>query len=33
VQVVLEVRGREHANSLIAVAKSDGYELSEVTGG
>jgi threonine dehydratase len=32
VQVVLEVRGREHADSLIAGAKADGYELSEVTG-
>jgi threonine dehydratase len=32
VQVVLEVRGREHADSLIAAAKADGYELSEVTG-
>jgi threonine dehydratase len=32
VQVVLEVRGRDHAESLIAAAKSDGYELSEVTG-
>ena len=32
VQVVLEVRGRDHAESLIAGAKSDGYEISEVTG-
>jgi len=32
VQVVLEVRGREHADSLIGGAKADGYELSEVTG-
>ena len=32
VQVVLEVRGRDHADSLIAGAKADGYELSEVTG-
>jgi threonine dehydratase len=32
VQVVLEVRGRDHAETLIAAAKSDGYELSEVTG-
>jgi threonine dehydratase len=32
VQVVLEVRGRDHADTLIAGAKAEGYELSEVTG-
>ncbi len=32
VQVVLEVRGRDHAESLVAGAKNDGYEISEVTG-
>ena len=32
VQVVLEVRGRDHADSLIAGAKADGYEISAVTG-
>ena len=32
VQVVLEVRGRDHAAALIAGAKADGYEISEVTG-
>ena len=32
VQIVLEVRGREHAETLIASAKSEGYEISEVTG-
>lgn len=32
VQVVLEVRGRDHAEALIAGAKADGYEISEVTG-
>jgi threonine dehydratase len=32
VQVVLEVRGRDHAESLIAGAKADGYEISAVTG-
>jgi len=30
--VVLEVRGRDHAESLIAGAKADGYDISEVTG-
>jgi threonine dehydratase len=32
VQVVLEVRGRDHAESLIAGAKADGYEISAVSG-
>ena len=32
VQVVLEVRGRDHTESLIAAAKAEGYEISEVTG-
>ena len=32
VQVVLEVRGRDHTETLIAAAKAEGYELSEVTG-
>lgn len=32
VQVVLEVRGRDHADMLLAGAKADGYEISEVTG-
>jgi len=32
VQVVLEVRGREHVASIIAAAKKEGYEISEVTG-
>jgi threonine dehydratase len=32
VQVVLEVRGRDHADTLITGAKAEGYELSEVTG-
>jgi threonine dehydratase len=32
VQVVLEVRGRDHANALMAGAKAEGYEISEVTG-
>jgi threonine dehydratase len=32
VQVVLEVRGRDHTETLIAVAKAEGYEISEVTG-
>jgi threonine dehydratase len=32
VQVVLEVRGRDHADSLIAGAKADGYEISAITG-
>jgi len=32
VQVALEVRGRDHADTLIAGAKAEGYELSEVTG-
>jgi len=32
VQIVLEVRGRDHADTLIAGAKAEGYELSEVTG-
>jgi len=32
VQVVLEVRGRDHTDTLIAGAKAEGYELSEVTG-
>ncbi|MFM8969040.1 MAG: hypothetical protein ACKOI3_02135 [Actinomycetota bacterium] len=31
-QVVLEIRGRDHADTLIAGAKAEGYELSEVTG-
>ena len=32
VQVVLEVRGRDHTETLIAAAKAEGYEISEVTG-
>jgi threonine dehydratase len=32
VQVVLEVRGRDHTEALIAAAKAEGYEISEVTG-
>lgn len=32
VQVVLEVRGRDHADTLIAGAKAEEYQLSEVTG-
>lgn len=32
VQVVLEVRGRDHADALVAGAKAEGYEISEVTG-
>lgn len=32
VQIVVEVRGRDHADTLIAGAKAEGYELSEVTG-
>jgi threonine dehydratase len=32
VQIVLEVRGRDHADALIAGAKAEGYEISEVTG-
>jgi threonine dehydratase len=32
VQVVLEVRGREHVVSIIDAAKKEGYEISEVTG-
>lgn len=32
VHVVLEVRGRDHAEMLIASAIGEGYELSEVTG-
>lgn len=32
VQIVLEVRGRDHADGLIAGAKAEGYEISEVTG-
>lgn len=32
VQVVLEVRGRDHADALMAGAKAEGYEISEVTG-
>jgi threonine dehydratase len=32
VQVVLEVRGREHVASIIDAAKKEGYEISEVTG-
>jgi len=32
VQVVLEVRGRDHTESLIAAAKAEGYEISEVSG-
>jgi threonine dehydratase len=32
VQVVLEVRGRDHADALLAGAKSEGYEISEITG-
>ena len=32
VQVVLEVRSRDHADMLLAGAKADGYEISVVTG-
>jgi threonine dehydratase len=32
VQVVLEVRGRDHADALLAGGKSEGYEISEITG-
>lgn len=32
VQVVVEVRGRDHADTLIAGAEAEGYELSEITG-
>ena len=32
VQVVLEVRGRDHADTLISGAKAEGYEISEITG-
>ena len=32
VQVVLEVRGRDHSDTLIAAAKAEGYEIAEVTG-
>lgn len=32
VQVVLKVRGRDHADTLIAGAKAESYKLSEVTG-
>lgn len=32
VQVVLEVRGRDHTETLIAAAKAEGYEISEVIG-
>jgi threonine dehydratase len=32
VQAVLEIRGRDHAEALIASTKADGYDISEVTG-
>ena len=32
VQVVLEVRGREHVAALLTAAKTEGYEIAEVTG-
>jgi len=32
VQAVLEVRGRDHADTLLAGATAEGYVLHEVTG-
>lgn len=29
IQVVLEIRGREHADQLLALAKEQGYDLDE----
>ena len=29
IQIVLEIRGREHADQLLALAKEQGYDLNE----
>jgi len=31
VQVVLEVRGRDHTSEIITIVKSAGFEISEMT--
>jgi threonine dehydratase len=31
VQVVLEVRGRDHTAEIITIVKSEGFEISEMT--